>query len=381
MFGENDDEILNVDDNLSYSGDIKELSRKYNMDNLYRKEFKKYCPDYDYMPSIYGPTKRIVVVGDLHGDLGVTIKSLKVAGVINDKNEWIGGDTIIVQVGDQLDRCRPGKYKCKYDIATANDESDIAVLKFMTSIHNKAKKKGGAVISLLGNHELMNVEGHMDYVSFTGFKDFGGSVEKETDELGKDILKADMDERIKAFKPGNEMAKYMSCTRLSAVIIGSTLFAHAGVLPEFIKDLNMENNEDITALNFIVSRWLLGKINKNYVEKIVGSSNSNSVFWNRILGNIPSNIHNEHKDCAKYVMPVLNTLKVNHMIIGHTPQFHANQDGINKTCDKGLWRVDNGASSAFDGFDHYFKMKQKPMDQRQVQVLEILDDNQFNILK
>jgi len=63
--------------------DIKKLNDKYNVDKLFRKEFKKYCPEYDYMPSVYAPSKRIIVIGDLHGDLGVTIDSLRVAGVMS----------------------------------------------------------------------------------------------------------------------------------------------------------------------------------------------------------------------------------------------------------------------------------------------------------
>ena len=54
-------------------------------------------------PSILMPVKRIIAIGDLHGDYKATIISLQKANVINSKNEWIGGDTIVVQLGDQLD--------------------------------------------------------------------------------------------------------------------------------------------------------------------------------------------------------------------------------------------------------------------------------------
>lgn len=47
-------------------------------------------------------------VGDLHGDWAKAIESFRVAGCIrvNDDNEiiWCGGDTIVVQLGDVLDR-------------------------------------------------------------------------------------------------------------------------------------------------------------------------------------------------------------------------------------------------------------------------------------
>ena len=62
---------------------------------------------------------KIVAIGDLHGDYMATIKSLKLAGVIPmstsyceepESIPWIGYDTHIVQVGDQIDRCRPSSW-------------------------------------------------------------------------------------------------------------------------------------------------------------------------------------------------------------------------------------------------------------------------------
>jgi hypothetical protein len=78
-------------------------------------------------------------------------------------------------------------------------------------------------------------------------------------------------------------------------------------------------------------------------------------------------------DCQKYLLPVLNTYKINNMIIGHTPQF-LNEKGINSTCDNKLWRVDIGMSDAFDVFDRNSDNKRK------IQILEIIDDNKFNII-
>jgi len=49
---------------------------------------------------------RIVIIGDLHGDLFLALDSLELAGVIDKNQNWIGGTTIVVQTGDQLDRAR-----------------------------------------------------------------------------------------------------------------------------------------------------------------------------------------------------------------------------------------------------------------------------------
>ena len=48
------------------------------------------------------------VVGDLHGDWQKAIDAFRMAGVISitpeDEVVWSGGDTVVVQLGDVLDR-------------------------------------------------------------------------------------------------------------------------------------------------------------------------------------------------------------------------------------------------------------------------------------
>ena len=47
---------------------------------------------------------RIVAIGDLHGDLDACRRALRLGGAIDDADRWIGGDLVVVQTGDQLDR-------------------------------------------------------------------------------------------------------------------------------------------------------------------------------------------------------------------------------------------------------------------------------------
>lgn len=49
--------------------------------------------------------ERLVAVGDIHGDLQALKVALRTAGVLHaTRDTWIGGRTVVVQVGDQLDR-------------------------------------------------------------------------------------------------------------------------------------------------------------------------------------------------------------------------------------------------------------------------------------
>src|SRR5690242_4946969 len=93
-------------------------------------------------------TGRVVAVGDLHGDLTATRAALRVAGVFDPHDSWIGGTTTLVQTGDVLDR--------------GDDEQ--AIIDLLERLETEAAAAGGAVIWLLGNHELMNAAGDFRYV-------------------------------------------------------------------------------------------------------------------------------------------------------------------------------------------------------------------------
>lgn len=442
------------------------LSLFTNIPNIILKDKEDFekedeCMGYRYSPSIIPKKDRIIVLGDLHGDFGLTIKCLELAKVVNrkvknnklniDNYEWIGGKTVVVQVGDKLDSCRALDNKCEYPASTTNDVTlDTDLIKFFIELNIIAEEHGGAVYSLLGNHELMNVQGNLNYVSYNGLVSFskqkGGSDVCEYPDIKEDAefkriyqnitnkeihkiirnyepertprqmygnplqelkkLKLDMNKdkpeklnikggkyikynenmeeleagkkrRKLAFKPGNEYAKMLACSNKSALIIGSFLFVHAGIIPEFIEQLGIEGPDDIYKINYAVRKWLLGLINMEYVDKIVSSSNAGSMFWDRILGTIPPNVDNNDPICIKYLDPVLKLFNVGNMVVGHTPQYFAHKHtvGINSTCGNKLHRVDIGASEAFEKFDL------ESSDLRKAQVLEILNDSIINIIK
>jgi len=351
--------------------------------NKYQKEdqkiFRKYCQKYNYFPLIYPAKRRIVVMGDLHGDYDLTIKLFRLAQVIDENGSWIGGDTFIVQVGDQIDSYRPEPMEIEVGGETkinTNQPEDIKILKFMTDMDAKARDSGGAVISLIGNHELMNISGNFDYVSKKDINGFRKHLKRINPELE---FETDYDARKYAFSPGNEYAKYIACTRLPAVIIGDYLFVHAGIVPDFTRKLGITVRDDLYKINVSLKKWLLGLINEDNVTAILRGSKY-SMFWDRILGSIPPNVSNEHPICVKYLDETLKLLKIGKMIIGHTPQYYAHKSGINSTCDDKLWRVDFAGSFGFNKFDPNFLSKKEVTEFRQAQALEILDDH-IRILK
>ena len=101
--------------------------------------------------------KRIVVIGDIHGDWNITKKIFLKNKLIDRNMRWIvePKDTKVIQVGDILDRGgRPG---------TVGDEcSELKIMDFLDDIHEQQIIYGG-VFCLIGNHEIMNVVGNFTY--------------------------------------------------------------------------------------------------------------------------------------------------------------------------------------------------------------------------
>lgn len=362
---------------------MADISDAINYETEDRKIFEKYCKKHKYYPLILPAKKQIIAIGDLHGDYDLTIRVLKLAKLIDDHIKWIGGDTYVVQVGDQVDNCRPYEKKCNEpdsgNLSSFSETSaeDVRILKLFTELDEQAQKTGGAVISLLGNHEIMNVMGNLNYVSYNDVQKF-----KDYKDPNNPSLKFDKpeDARIHAFKPGNEYAIMMACTRVPAIIIGSFIFVHAGFINKFLEKLNMSGRADLYKISYILRKWLLGIIDKNNVVNIISSARY-SLFWDRILGSIPPDMNNNHPKCVDYLNKALDVFQIDKMVIGHTPQFFTHNIGINKTCDDKLWRVDFGGSFGFHKFDKEFINSGHSVNLRNAQVLKIVNDKDITILK
>jgi hypothetical protein len=81
---------------------------------------------------------RVVVMGDIHADQGVVRKAFQLAGATNAKDQWIGGNMTVVQMGDLIGR--------------SDDERQV--LDFVFDVQRKAAAAGGTVHALVGNHEV-----------------------------------------------------------------------------------------------------------------------------------------------------------------------------------------------------------------------------------
>jgi hypothetical protein len=319
---------------------------------------KKYDLNCKTLPTVLPAVDRIIAIGDVHGDFKLVIDSLEIAKVIKrsgNSYEWIGKDTVVVQVGDQNDSCRSLNGSC--DHVRHDTADDIKIFKFYTYLHKLAKKEGGGVYSLIGNHEIMNVNGNFSYASNANIDSFKNYVDPYTGEKFNNAIEA----RKHAFSRGNEYANMLGCTRNSVLIIGDFLFIHAGMEAKFLQ--NYRGRGKLHELNALVRNWILNKLShvSEEEEKVLNNS-SYSPFWTRILGSLPPHLPYDDARCQEHLEPILNSYKIKGMIIGHTPQL---DDGINSTCGNKLFRVDVAASKAFHDSDEGVTQKREP------QILEI----------
>jgi hypothetical protein len=380
--------------NKKISGGSKN-SNKPDFEHKYTKEennfinntFPNICKNYKYQPAILPVVDVIIVIGDIHGDYKLAINLLKTAELIKIENgfiKWIADITYagkivyVVQVGDQVDRCRPvNGMSCDNMNTTYDDEaSDIKILKLFTNLDKQARQHGSAVISLLGNHELMNSMGQLNYVSHMGLKEFESYKDPSNPHL---TFTSGEEARKYAFLPGNEYGKFLGCTRVPALIIGTNLFVHAGFVDGLLNEVQINDISDLEAINVKIRKWLLGIANVNTVEKIINGSKY-SMFWTRILGNIPPNVSLNDERCSNEISKVLKLLKFGKIFVGHTPQSFNYASGINSTCSDHIWRTDNASSKAFQKYDTIFESTGKINENRQPQLLRITNDTEFEVL-
>lgn len=331
--------------------------------NIHQK-CKKYNEQIDY---IYPSQRRIIAIGDLHGDMDALKAILINSKLIKDDCDcpvWTGNDTFLVLVGDTVDSCRSN---CGLN-SKSYTRGDIYLLDYLEKLRISINEQGsGKLIILIGNHELMQVDLEQEYkfLRYVSDNDLKNMPENNSLGLTKKILekieKDPIEARRQMFLPGNKLAVYLACTRICAIIIGNYIFVHAGIFQPGI----LHNMEKLKDINKIVAEFLLGEFQKgrgigNLPEIIRNMHTRKSIFWNRTLGVLDKDLPLSDPRCSEYMSKLLKTFKVHNIVIGHTP----NTEGISKTCE-GIWRIDGALSNGF-----LTKTRQKKV----IEYIEILND-------
>lgn len=193
-------------------------------------------------------TPRIVAVGDVHGAFDSFVEILQAAGVIDAGRRWSGGNTIFVQTGDVFDRGAGVR----------------SVLDLLMQLEGDARRAGGRVEAVLGNHEMMNLLSDFRDVSPEALAAFADNRSEDRrrrayDQYarlarGRDDAKQPVQsaaewmaahppgfvEYVEALGPRGKYGRWLRGRKVTSIIDG-TAFMHAGIRPELTGSLEDVN--------------------------------------------------------------------------------------------------------------------------------------------
>lgn len=287
------------------------------------------------LQTTYPSPDRLIAVGDLHGDLNKSKQALRLAGLIDSYDHWAGGSTTVVQVGDVLDR--------------GGDE--IKILYFLEKLKREAEKSGGSIITMNGNHEIMNVDGDFRFVTKSGLDEFRvwadwycignvmkslcGGLVKPSDPFDgvplvfpgvKPEIVDGIRARIAALRPNGPISNRFLTKNVTVLVIGDSVFVHGGLLPKHV-------SYGLERINEEVKDWISGLRERVSSELVRGR---NSLVWLRKFSDEVA----KNCDCSTLEHVLATIPGAKRMIMGHTIQ----EKGINGACDNRAIRIDVGMS-------------------------------------
>jgi len=226
----------------------------------------------DTIISEFPVASKITVVADIEGNFAGFYSLLVAQNVIDTTGSWIYGDGHLVMLGDLFDR--------------GGDVTPIFWLLY--KLETEARKAGGFVHTLLGNHEIMNFNGDLRYMH--------KKYKSQSQDTGFDYPDLYSTETILGFWLRNKPA---------VIRIGNMLFSHAGISPDVLAlDLSLQE------INTLVKHTNLNspvKLRTSQSDLIFGT---NGIFWYRGWVDDPQTV--------AVLDNLLDAYQAEHMIIGHT---------------------------------------------------------------
>lgn len=218
----------------------------------------------------YTQPKKMFIISDIEGNFRSFHKLLMKAKVIDKYFHWIFKDNHLVIVGDCFDR----------------GEEVTECLWLIYSLEEKAKKDKGHVHFILGNHEIMNMNGDWRYVHPKYAQRTNGSA-------------------TALYGGNNELWRWLR-TKNIIEKIGDILFVHAGVAIELVQQkLSVNEINDI-------ARPYYTKAGETFTDPTLSLlyGSDTSPFWYR--GYYLGTASEEQIDAT------LNHFKVKTIVTGHT---------------------------------------------------------------
>jgi hypothetical protein len=247
-------------------------------------------------------SRRIIVVGDLHGDFENTCNVFRMAGLIDTNQNWAAGNaTIFVQTGDVVDR----------------GDDTILLYNLLHKLKLQAFSAGSDVIQVLGNHETLNMAQDLRFVTPGDTYSFGGAAQRK-----------------RAWQASGFIGRHLYNLNL-VQRVGNTVFCHGGV-------------------SFLWSAFPIQLINDATHRLLPKMSHETDLYTKMVKyplffgDDSPSWYRGFAMDPEGTACPLLKkalmNLGVERMVVGHTPQMNGK---ILKRCGGRFMVVDVGISHAY----------------------------------
>lgn len=224
-------------------------------------------------PSAHQKAEKLFVLSDIEGNFSALRNLLQRNKVINEKLDWIFGEGHLVFAGDMFDR----------------GEQVTECLWLIYSLEEKARAAGGYVHFILGNHEIMNLQGNHKYVR--------QKYQSNASLIGKTLAQL--------YNDNSELGRWLRNKNIVEKI-GDLLFMHGGIS----RELNQTpvTLQDINEL----ARPYYGENRKEYGDARVNAIMSSSAgpFWFRG--------YYKDKPIESIIDSTLQKFGVNRIITGHT---------------------------------------------------------------
>jgi len=158
---------------------------------------------YEAAPDVIDGAARILAVSDIHGEYEALVELLLAVGIVDADLDWAWGDGQLVVDGDIFDR----------------GDRVTECLWLIHRLEQQAAAAGGRVHYVLGNHEVMVMQGDLRYVN---------------DKYTQGIVRASDVEYEDLFGPEMELGRWLR-SKNAVLLINGILFVHGGVSPALLR--------------------------------------------------------------------------------------------------------------------------------------------------
>lgn len=238
--------------------------------------------NFEIPKSTYSDSQKILAISDIESNYGTFRDFLINSKVIDQELNWSFGKNHLVLVGDFIDR----------------SYFTTQVLWFIYKLEQDAKSKGGNVHYILGNHEIMNMQGDHRYA-----------------KLKYNIIASILGKKQFEIYDKNSLIGRWLESKNTMELINGNLFVHGGVNPELEKvGLEIEELNKLIRENYYISYF--PKKNGDRKQELLTSTKT-SPYWYR--GYFNGDLRQEEVEKG------LNKFNAKVVVVGHTVQSKVNR--------------------------------------------------------